>query len=297
MESLVKCPVCGNPDFKTYLNVSDYFLTRENFSIVSCDHCSFRFTNPRPDASELGKYYESKDYISHSNTRSGLFSFVYQNIRKFTIASKYRLIKRFAKGTSILDIGCATGEFLKYFKNRGWKTIGVEPNEKAREFAHSVNHLDVKDEEWLKTAPEQKFNIVTLWHVLEHVPAVNGRLEEIKNILKDDGYVFIAVPNADSPDATYYKEHWAGYDVPRHLYHFTVKTMEMILTKHGFQCIEKIPMKFDSFYVSLLSEKYLQRKNHWIRAFISGIRSNVKAKRGNNYSSMIFVAKKQENFK
>lgn len=292
METLIKCPVCGNSQFSHYLSLSDYFFSGEDFNIVNCDNCSFRFTNPRPISSEIGKYYESKEYISHSNTHKGLFSLLYQNIRKYTIKSKFRLISCFAKGNSILDIGCATGEFLNFLKNEGWNVTGVEPNEKARKFARKEYGLNVEDENFLESANPSSIDVVTMWHVLEHVPDLNTRLDEIHRILKDDGVVFIAVPNSDSQDAGYYKKYWAGFDVPRHLYHFTNRTMKTLLQNHGFRCIKEVPMKFDALYVSLLSEKYIHGKNRWLAALLYGIRSNLKAKRRNNYSSMIFVAEK-----
>ena len=261
---------------------------------MQCDDCSFRFTNPRPEVDQLGRYYESQDYISHSNTRKGIFSFVYQSIRRLTIRSKFRMVSALSNGKSLLDIGCATGELLSYFARNGWQVTGIEPNQKARNFAREVYKLKVEDELFLTSTPEKSFDVITMWHVLEHVPDLNKRFEEINRLLKQDGLLIIAVPNHESRDAVHYGKYWAGYDVPRHLHHFTKKTMKALFEKHGLICIKMIPMKFDSFYVSLLSEKYIHGKNRWMAAVWSGIKSNWHGKWKNNYSSMIFVAKREK---
>jgi len=294
MVKIEQCPVCGYEQFSPFLTLCDYFLSGETFDIVQCDQCSFRFTNPRPQNNELGRYYESQEYISHSNTKSGLFSVMYQSIRRRTIRTKFQMISGLSKGNSILDIGCATGELIHYFADRGWKVMGIEPNEKARHFAREQYQLQIEDENYLVETLPGSFDVVTMWHVLEHVPDINARIKEVKSVMKDDGLLLIAVPNPDSWDAGYYGKYWAGYDVPRHLHHFTKKSMHQLLKNHGLKVENEIPMKFDSFYVSLLSEKYMHGKRKWIAAFWSGIRSNICARSKNNYSSMIFVVKKEK---
>lgn len=291
MVNIEQCPVCEGTSFSPYLSLSDYFLSGEKFNIVQCNRCSFRFTNPRPEENELGKYYESPEYISHANTHKGLFSIVYQSIRKYTIRSKFRLIAAMASGTSLLDIGCATGELISYFAGRGWNVKGIEPNEKARKFAVEEYGLSVGDESWLDTLDSGSFDVVTMWHVLEHVPDINGRIQQVVRLLNDNGILLLALPNPDSWDANHYGKYWAGYDVPRHLHHFSKKSVRQLLQNHSLICVEEIPMKFDAFYVSFLSEKYRHGKKNWLRAFLSGISSNWKAKKNINYSSMIFVAK------
>jgi predicted SAM-dependent methyltransferase len=130
-----------------------------------------------------------------------------------------------------------------------------------------------------------------MWHVLEHVPDLNNRIEEIKSLLKQSGVLLIAVPNSSALDALHYKQYWAAYDVPRHLYHFTPITMQKLFTKHGFVLAQTLPMHFDSFYVSLLSEKYMHGKSRVIPAVINGVRSNLSAMNSGNYSSLIYVFK------
>jgi 2-polyprenyl-3-methyl-5-hydroxy-6-metoxy-1,4-benzoquinol methylase len=290
MEKLNNCPVCGKSDFRTYLTVPDFFLSKEEFTIVMCKDCEFKFVNPRPENADLGKFYESEEYISHSNTNKGLVNSVYQKIRKHTHKKKFNLVTSCSKGKSILDIGCASGELLSLFKMNGWETTGIEPNENARSFAINNYGLNVFEESAISGFENEKFDAITMWHVLEHVSDLNGRITEIKRILKKDGVFIVAVPNCDSYDADYYKEFWAAYDVPRHLYHFTPKTIETLMSKFNFKIENILPMKFDSYYVSLLSEKYKKGKTNYFSAFVNGLKSNMKAGK-NRYSSQIYILK------
>jgi 2-polyprenyl-3-methyl-5-hydroxy-6-metoxy-1,4-benzoquinol methylase len=293
MEKIEKCPVCHNNQFDVFLEVQDYFLTQEQFTIVNCRSCGFKFTNPRPKEENLSVYYKSEEYISHSNTKNGLINKIYHFIRNHNHKSKYSIIKKFQKnGKSILDIGCATGEFLNFFKEKGWTTFGIEPGTEARKFAEENYKLEVFDENKIATIPNQSFDVISMWHVLEHVPHLNQRISELKRILNDKGILLIAVPNSNSYDAIHYKNYWAAYDVPRHLYHFNPITLKEIFTKHGFEIAKILPMKFDSYYVSLLSEKYKNKKTKLLKAFYIGLKSNLKANKIINNSSIIFVLKK-----
>jgi len=291
MELLKNCPVCGSELFEPFISGKDYFLTGEKFEIVKCTGCGFRFTNPRPKADELGRYYESSDYISHSNTRKGLFASVYQQVRKYTLGRKLEMISTYQKKGEILDIGCATGQFLNYMAEHGWKTTGIEPDEKTRAHAISEYGLQVFPEEKLNEFSKSSFDVITMWHVLEHVSNLNGRMEQLKLLLKPLGTLVIAVPNCDALDAKTYGEFWAGYDLPRHLYHFTKSDIKLLVEKYGFTIVNILPMKFDAFYVSLLSEKYKAGKMRWIPALWNGFWSNLKSGQNNGHSSLIYVIK------
>lgn len=295
METLTQCPVCGEQQFSTFIDCRDHLLTGEQFRIVACNSCGFRFTNPRPDAADLGRYYQSSDYISHSNSRKGLFNRAYQLIRTYTIRRKRALISSFSEKGSLLDIGSATGEFLSFMKKSGWKVTGIEPDEKTRKFAISEYGLEVLDESGLAGLKDGSFDVITLWHVLEHVPDLPGRMQEIHRLLKPGGYVFIAVPNSHAWDAEKYGKFWAAYDVPRHLYHFTKDTLKRLVRNSGLLWEDIYPMKFDAFYVSMLSEKNRTGKMNWLGGFWNGFRSNLAAKEQNNYSSLITVSKKDKN--
>ena len=291
MEVLKNCPVCGSEILDPFISGKDYFLTGEKFEIVKCRECGFRFTNPRPKAEELGKYYESAQYISHSDTRKGLFAFVYQLVRKYTLGRKLALISKFLRNGEILDIGCATGQFLNYMSEHGWKATGIEPDDKTRDHAISQYGLQVFPEEKLNTMLKSSFDVITMWHVLEHVSDLNGRMEQLKKILKPQGTLIIAVPNCDAYDAKKYGEYWAGYDLPRHLYHFTKSDIKTLAENFGFTIVNILPMRFDAFYVSLLSEKYKRGKMRWLPAFWNGFGSNLKSGQKNGHSSLIYVIK------
>jgi 2-polyprenyl-3-methyl-5-hydroxy-6-metoxy-1,4-benzoquinol methylase len=293
MERISKCPVCDYEEFEPFLNCLDYTVSRETFSIVQCKSCKFRFTNPRPYSNELGNYYKSNDYISHSNTTKGFINYTYQAVRKYTLLKKLQLISKFYKTGSLLDIGCGTGEFLNTCKIAKWKTIGIEPDDRTREIAALKYSLEIYPEDHLKQLKDASFEIITMWHVLEHVPLLNHRIEDLKRLIKPNGIIVIAVPNCDSLDAKIYKENWAAYDVPRHLYHFTPQTLQQIFIKHELKLFNTLPLIFDSFYVSMLSEKIKTGKLNIICSMWNGLRSNLNAiKTGKTYSSQIYLIKK-----
>jgi ubiquinone/menaquinone biosynthesis C-methylase UbiE len=293
MEILTNCPVCNSTQFKPFLSCIDNTVSRETFQIIECVSCSFKFTNPRPEEKDLGKYYKSEEYVSHSNSKKGFINSTYQSVRKYTLLKKLQLISKFYKTGNILDIGCGTGEFLNTCKNAKWQTLGIEPDEDARKMAIQNYGLDVRNEEELKNLMDASFDIITMWHVLEHVPKLNERIEELKRLIKPKGVIIIAVPNCNSLDAKIYRQNWAAYDVPRHLYHFTPNDIETVFKNHGMKVFRILPMIFDSFYVSMLSEKIKTGKTNIIRSTWNGLRSNITAlKSGRTSSSQIYLIRK-----
>jgi 2-polyprenyl-3-methyl-5-hydroxy-6-metoxy-1,4-benzoquinol methylase len=293
MEQLNNCPVCQSQTFEEYLTIQDYTVSQEQFKIVTCQKCGFRFTNPRPNGEAIGEYYKAESYISHTNTSKGLISKIYQEVRKFTLKGKLNLINRLSPNRGkLLDVGCGTGMFLNVAKENGWKVNGIEPDAGARAIAEETNQIKIK-QEVLSSFENEAFEVITLWHVLEHVHELNATIDWLKDRLSKDGSLIIAVPNHESKDAEIYKEQWAAYDVPRHLYHFSQKSIEQLFANHGFELKETLPMKFDSFYVSMLSTKYQTGKINYLKAIIDGLKSNLSAEKNNqNYSSLIYVFKK-----
>lgn len=272
------------------MTTKDYFLSHENFNILTCQDCGLMFTNPRPLDSDLWKYYQSEEYISHSNTKKGLVSSLYQAVRSYTLSSKERLLNSFVSRGTLLDYGCGSGHFLAYCQTKGWSVSGVEPDDGARSIAsQTVRKVYKTKEDLLANEPNTRFAAISLWHVLEHLPDLNSVISFLNNSLERDGALFVALPNPQSYDAKKYKGHWAAFDLPRHLYHFEKGSLCKLFEKHGFVLIETKPMYFDSFYVSMLSEKYLHGKTRFMPAMIRGLISNFKAVRSGQYSSLIYV--------
>ncbi len=294
-EKLLKCPVCGATGFSPFLEVKDYFLTREDFSIQQCDACGLKFVNPRPDQKEIGRYYQSDDYISHDTKKMSLFNRIYKVARMFSIKNKFKIVETSAHKGKILDIGCGTGEFLNYCNSRGFEVEGVEPNEKARAFARQVNKVSVNKDLTDLLPAGNSFDCITMWHVLEHVHDLNETIRMVKGLLTPDGIFIVAVPNCNSWDAKKYGNFWAAYDVPRHLYHFDYSSLDLLISNHGFEIRNLIPQKLDAYYVSMLSEKYRTGQNNYFRALIFGFWSNFMAgRKGRGFSSQIFVLSRKK---
>ena len=290
-EKLEQCPLCKGTEFNNFLICKDFTVSGESFAIVACADCSFTFTNPRPAREHLSEYYQSDDYISHTNKTRGLTDILYKTARYFTIKKKLRLVNNLAHEKSILDFGCGTGVFLSACKKNGWKINGFEPEKNARQQAdtHIIDNITPEFNDLYKI---DSVNVITLWHVLEHISDLNEAMLLFRKKLQKDGSLIIAVPNYKSYDAQYYKEYWAAYDVPRHLYHFSKDTMKKLLKNHGFKLKDILPMKLDSYYVSMLSEKYKNGHTNYLKSIITGYKSNSYAKKNNEYSSLIYIAGK-----
>ncbi|HEY8934156.1 MAG TPA: class I SAM-dependent methyltransferase [Cyclobacteriaceae bacterium] len=293
MQQIKVCPVCEGSTFKNYLSCKDYTVSHETFQLTKCEVCDLVLTNPRPENKKLDKYYISDDYISHTSNANSLIDRVYLLARKFTLNKKLKLISRYNTPSKLLDYGCGTGEFINHCKSNGWNISGVEPSILAREKASALTSSEIKTS--IQELREEYFDVITLWHVLEHIPDFDKALKTISKLLNEKGTLFIAVPNYKSFDAEIYKHIWAGYDVPRHLWHFAPSTIKKLLSNQSLTLKEIVPMKLDSFYVSLLSEKYKRNKQSlpgMINAFINGLRSNLKAQKTGDYSSLIYIIQK-----
>lgn len=295
LETLTQCPVCGENEFKDFLTCQDYTVTQEKFTITQCSGCGFKFTNPRPNETAIGRYYQSEEYISHSNTKKGLINQIYHMVRNRALKGKLKLVNKLAKGQTrnILDIGCGTGFFLKTCKTDGWQIMGCEPDQKTRAMATENTGIDIQQNIFSDKLKPVGFSIITMWHVLEHVHQIDKTIQRLYELLDNQGTLVVAVPNANAHEAARFKETWAAYDVPRHLYHFTPETIVPLFQKHNFKVEEHLPMQYDSYYISLLSQKYQKGKNNYLKAVLQGWSSNQWAKKNNNnYSSVIYIITK-----
>lgn len=288
--SIEKCPICEGTSFTHHSVVNDHMVSQEDFNIVRCDGCSFLITSPRPPDDQIGRYYESEDYISHSNTKKSLFSRAYQVVRNKAVRDKRKWVEKHSKKATLLDMGCGTGHFLNECKSNGWNTVGVEVSEVARANAKTEHGIEPLSS--LSEVPNGDYSAITMWHVLEHLPNLDEHFNTFNNLLQQDGSLIIAVPNHESFDAVHYKEHWAAWDVPIHLWHFSKSTMGALAKKHNFEIVEIINMPFDSFYVSLLSEKYSKGSMRPLHAFLTGLKSNLRGRANKNMSSLVYVMKK-----
>ncbi|WP_223275890.1 class I SAM-dependent methyltransferase [Algoriphagus aquimarinus] len=297
LERLTKCPLCKSGLFLNSQEIKDYAVSQESFIICNCTNCGLKFTNPRPTEETINPYYDFPEYFSHDDKAKNLTQFAYQQVRKYTVSQKVKHLNQLTplKG-KYLDYGCGTGELLTKAYENGWKVTGIEPNEKARNLANTK--LNKRVYQSINDLPKGSYDVITLYHVLEHIHSLRKTVKLLVKHLKSDGYIIIAVPNPESYDAIKYGTSWAGWDVPRHLYHFNQQALESFGEIFDLQLVKKMPMNFDSYYVSLLSEGYTNPQQsiiqkYW-KAILAGRKSNKEAaKNTGNHSSNLFVFKKK----
>ena len=289
------CPICNSTNKSTFLRSRNYRINDEAFDIEQCNECEFRFTSPLPSIEEIGQYYATENYVSHTGTKKGLINKLFHAARFFTLRSKFNLINSVSNGKHHLDIGAGNGIFLEFVKNKGWDVAGVELDDSSRNAIEDRLKMNIAKTIYDNQETE-KYDVITMWHVLEHVYDLKKDIGTIKNKLKKDGTFIIAVPNCESDDAKRYKEFWAAYDLPIHLYHFRPKNIKALFAQFDMEVTQGLPMKVDAYYISLISEKYKNNnKNNlgvYFRGFIYGLISNLKAKKG-EYSSQIYIIKKK----
>jgi 2-polyprenyl-3-methyl-5-hydroxy-6-metoxy-1,4-benzoquinol methylase len=276
----------------TFLKVEDHSVSGEIFRLIYNETYGFLETYPQPGEQNISEYYKTEDYISHTDAKRNLLERVYHIVRSISLKRKLKLINSFkSEEKNLLDIGCGTGDFLQIAQKNNWSVSGIEPNAQAREIANKKTKESVFETEQLLNFKEQSFDVITLWHVLEHLPKLEDHVSVFKNLLKENGTLIIAVPNHKSYDAKYYKKYWAAFDVPRHLWHFNKTSISKLFGTKKMNVVKTLPMKFDAYYVSLLSEKYKSGFMNPLKAFWIGLRSNLKARHSGEFSSLIYIIK------
>ncbi len=288
------CIVCNSKEIFPFLSCTDHFVSQEKFEIVQCNNCGFKFTQGVPDADKIGPYYHSEEYISHSDTQKGIVNRLYHTVRNIMLKRKAKLIGKLTEGKKLLDIGCGTGYFPYFMSQNGYEASGMELDEEARKFAKNNFNISVHDpNQLLNMDKKEEFDVITLWHVLEHLHDPLRYLNWINKALKENGVLLIALPNCNSHDAKKFKQYWAAYDVPRHLWHFEPETFQKYIEKFGFQLklIKRLP--FDAYYNAMVSTKYASKPVPFLTGGITGYISNLKSLfNAKKTSSVIYVLKK-----
>ncbi|WP_100614456.1 class I SAM-dependent methyltransferase [Confluentibacter citreus] len=282
----------GEKSNTTFLKVKDHSVSQEFFDLIQNSKYGYLETVPQPSSDKLPDYYKSEDYISHTNSRRNLFEKAYHLVRIISLHRKLKLINAFSSNNkTLLDVGCGTGDFLEVAKKNNWTVFGIEPNGQARSIANKKTDTAIYDVDKLIEFNASSFDVITLWHVLEHLPNLEEQIMVLKNLLKPNGTLVIAVPNYKSYDAHYYKEFWAAYDVPRHLWHFNKQSISKLFVDVSMKVVKTKPMYFDAFYVSLLSEKYKSSRMNFFKGFWIGLLSNLRSLKTNEASSIIYIIK------
>ena len=295
MKDITICPICESSDSSIHLKSRNFRINEDPFDVKECNNCSLRYTSPLPSPEEIGKYYATDNYISHTGTKKGLINTLFHTVRFITLRQKQSLLKRISKGNKHLDIGAGNGVFLSFMKDKGWDVSGIELDDSSRKAIE--DKLDIKIAKTVQENNEnEEYDIITMWHVLEHVYNLKTDIQFIKNKLKPNGSLVIAVPNCASYDEKRYQAFWSAYDLPIHLYHFRPQNIKDLFEQFDMEIVEMKPMKFDAYWISLESEKYKNgNKNSlgvYLRGFWYGLISNLKANNG-EYSSQIYILKKK----
>lgn len=294
--TIYTCPLCGSAHLERKLTCVDHYASGEMFHLCCCKECGFLFTQDFPVEAEIGRYYEVPEYISHTDTKKGVMNRLYHMVRNYMLKRKARLVEAQARigNGRLLDIGTGTAYFPHTMQMRGWQVEAIEKSAQARAFAKEHFHLEVMPNEMLAELPSKSYDVITLWHVMEHLEHLNETWQRLYDLLKDEGVLIVAVPNCSSYDARKYGAYWAAYDVPRHLWHFSPDTIQRFGSKHGFVLEAHYPMPFDAFYVSMLTEKNMRHSFSFLRGMLTGtlswLHSLIKKERS---SSMIYVFHKK----
>ena len=288
-----KCPWCGSEKAQINLWLKDEFLSKEDFHICECLNCGLSYTMPRPNKEKIGEYYKSEEYYSHQENKKGFIPRLYESVKKVNLKHKYNLATQGLNVGKMLDIGCGVGDFLHTAEEHGWTCTGVEPSEDAKAIAKTKTKANIINSEDMEKIPDASFDLITMWHVLEHVDDLKWQIEQLHRLTKTKGRIVIAVPNYKSYDGQYYKELWAAYDVPRHLSHFNKTVLTNICKSKNLELVRTDKLIWDAYYISYMSEQYKQHKFPLLKGAIRGCISNCKARHTNEWSSMVFIFEKK----
>lgn len=292
---LTECPLCGSGKADLHLKLKDYFLTKENFEILRCKRCGLLYTWPHPTGDSVGKYYKSDDYLSHNENRKGLIPFFYNIVKQLNMAGKLRMATNRTQGRRLLDFGCGTGDFLRFAQQRDYLVTGADIFPEVCNLASKKLGKQVVNPDDVFNLPDSSFDIITMWHVLEHICNLKLLAGQMERLLAVGGRLVVALPNYQSYDARYYKDKWAAYDVPRHLNHFNLQSLKAVFAATSLQFVDVMPLKWDAYYISILSEGYAGHRNAFVKGILNGFKSNCSARKSGQYSSCVYIFEKKLN--
>lgn len=284
-----QCPWCDSEKTQMHLWVKDLFLTNEAFEIHECLKCGLLFTEPRPKLEEIAKYYQSEEYYSHQENKKGFVPHIYEEVKSINLKKKYKMATKDLEPGRMLEIGCGAGDFLHIMEIHGWDCTGIEPSESAKEIATKKVKAVLLNPQEINQLEDESFDLITMWHVLEHVDNLKEEIYQLQRLLKKGGRLVLALPNFKSADAQYYKEYWAAYDVPRHLNHFCRESINNIFKTTDFKRIKTDKLVWDAYYISYMSEKYMNHSLPLLKGAWKGLRSNCKARKNGEWSSLVYV--------
>lgn len=283
------CPWCDSEKTQMHLWVKDLFLTQEPFEIYECLKCGLLFTEPRPDANSIGKYYQSEEYYSHQENKSGFIPKIYESIKRVNLRHKRKLATKGLKVGTMLEIGCGVGDFLHEMEQKGWNCTGIEPSKEAKAIAKNRVKAHILNPDELASLEDENFDLITMWHVLEHVDNLKEEVMHLQRLLKKGGRLVLALPNYKSADAEFYREYWAAYDVPRHLNHFCRESINNIFKNTKLKLKKTDKLVWDAYYISYMSEKYKNHTLPLLKGALRGLISNCKAQKSGEWSSLVYV--------
>lgn len=283
------CPWCDSEKTQMHLWVKDLFLTQESFEIYECQKCGLLFTEPRPDANSIGKYYQSEEYYSHQENKSGFIPKIYESVKRVNLRHKRKLATKGLNVGTMLEIGCGVGDFLHEMEQKGWNCTGIEPSKEAKAIAKNRVKAHILNPDELASLENESFDLITMWHVLEHVDNLKEEVMLLQRLLKKGGRLVLALPNFKSADAKYYREYWAAYDVPRHLNHFCRESINNIFKNTKLKLKKTDKLVWDAYYISYMSEKYKNHTLPLLKGALRGLISNCKAQKSGEWSSLVYV--------
>ena len=288
-----QCPWCGSEKSQIHLWLKDEFLTKEDFQIYECKNCGLLYTEPRPDKEKIGQYYKSEAYYSHQENKKGFIPKLYESVKSVNLKKKYKIATKGLKRGKVLDIGCGVGDFLHTMEQMGWEGSGIEPSEEAKEIARKRVRAQIWQPQEIESLPDNSFDLITMWHVLEHVDDVKEEIRQLQRLVKKGGRLVLALPNFKSYDAQYYNAQWAAYDVPRHLNHFCKESIVRIFRDSSFELTRTDKLVWDAYYISYMSETYRNHSLPLLRGMFRGLVSNCKARSSGEWSSKVYIFEKK----